>query len=477
LGRKTATKPGCPSSFYIRVLKSPTIRLLIGLLVTLAAVMGFSWYALYQLSGLQKLQTQTIDANRHDSLLLLRVQNDLNTVGLKLRDMAEMPEVSRIASYRSEFTALREDLEQAMQAEGRLSPGIRRPRQQRELANSLLQFWQLADQVFAQASRGQEAAARALVVTQLSPQQSALAARVSGLLERNNEAEERADAKVASIYEGVEDDIYAFLAATMIGIAATSLYLIYSNRRIFQQIESLSRQRRVLAARLINVQEKVLRSVSRELHDEFGQILTAVGAMLARAERKGLPPDSPFRTELSEVREITHNTLEKMRGLSQMLHPAVIDDYGLAKGLEWYTGVFERQTGIPTTTTVIGTPVRITGEPAIHIFRIVQEALNNAAKHSGSRLAEVEMIFSPDSLTVKVKDFGRGMPPVKRASNPGLGLIAMRERAELIGATLEISSVPNGGTTVSTILPLGREGHVSEVLEDENLEEVVSRTS
>jgi nitrate/nitrite-specific signal transduction histidine kinase len=69
------------------------------------------------------------------------------------------------------------------------------------------------------------------------------------------------------------------------------------------------------------------------------------------------------------------------------------------------------------------------------------------------------------------------MPPVKRASNPGLGLIAMRERAELIGAKLEISSVPNGGTTVSTILPLGREGHVSEVLEDENLEEVVSRTS
>lgn len=458
------------------MIKSPTIRLLIGLLVTLAAVMGFSWYALFQLSGLQMLQRQTIDANRHDSLLLLRVQNDLNTVGLKLRDMAEMPHASRIASYRSEFAALREDLEQAIQAEGKLSPGTPHAGQQAVLVNPMKQFWQLADQVFAQASRGQEAAARALVISQLSPQQSALAARVSGLLERNNEAEERADMKVATIYEGVEGDIYAFLIATMIGIAGTSLYLIYSNRRMFHQIESLSRQRRVLAARLITVQEKVLRSVSRELHDEFGQILTAVGAMLARAERKGLPPDSPFRTELSEVREITHNTLEKMRSLSQMLHPAVIDDYGLAKGIEWYTGVFERHTGIPTTAMVIGTPVRITGQPAIHTFRIVQEALNNAAKHSNTRRAEVEMIFSSDSLTVRVKDFGRGMPQGKKANKPGLGLIAMRERAELIRATLEISSVPNAGTTLSIILPLGRQDHVSEEMEDESFEEVVSRT-
>ena len=459
------------------MIKSPTIRLLIGLLVTLAAVMGFSWYALYELSGLQKLQTQTIDANRHDSLLLLRVQNDLNTVGLKLRDMAEMPQAARISSYRAEFGGLREDLEQAIQAESKLSPVARRPRQQAELVNSVKQLWQLADQVFAEAARGREAAARSLVINQLSPQQSALAARVSSLLERNNEAEERADMKVATIYEGVESDTYAFLAATMIGIAITSLYLIYSNRRIFQQIESLSRQRRVLAARLITVQEKVLRSVSRELHDEFGQILTAVGAMLARADRKGLPPDSPFRTELGEVREITHNTLEKMRSLSQMLHPAVIDDYGLVKGLEWYTGVFQRQTGIPTTARVIGTPVLITGQPAIHTFRIVQEALNNAAKHSGTTVAEVEMIFSAESLTVNVRDFGRGMPQSKKGNKPGLGLIAMGERAGLVGAKLEISSVPNSGTTVSILLPLGGQDQVSEVLEEESLEEVVSRTS
>lgn len=454
--------------------KSPTIRLLLGLLVTLGAVMVFSWYALYQLSELQKLQRQTIDLNRHDSLLLLRIQNDLNRVGLKLRDMTESPPPAGIAAYQHEFAVLREDLEEAITEETKLQPQTRRAGQQASLLHSLQQFWRLCDQVFREASTGRESAARNLVLTQLSPQQSALAARVSGLLERNNEAEERADIKVASTYEGVENDIYAFLVATMIGIAATSLYLIYSNRQMFEQITSLSKQRRVLAARLITVQEEVLRSVSRELHDEFGQILTAVSTMLARAERKGVAPDSPLRTELSEVRAMTHNTLEKMRSLSQMLHPAVIDDYGLAKGIEWYVGVFERQTGIQTSAVISGQPVRITGQPAIHTFRIVQEALNNAARHSGTKVAEVEMIFSASTLTVNIRDYGRGMAQPKRGSKPGLGLIAMRERAELLNAKLDITSVPNAGTTLSVVLPLAQDDSSSEALQHDSFEEVLS---
>jgi signal transduction histidine kinase len=459
----------------ILVTKSPTVRLLLGLLITLAAVTVFSWYALYQLNGLRKLQTDTIDLNRHDSLLLLRVQNDLNTFGLKLRDMTQTRAAGGIGTYRNEFLRLRSDLEEAIQEEARLEPVMQQPDQRTSLAKALQQFWETSDDVFAASSQGHETAARILVLTQLFPEQSALASRVSHLLERNNEAEAQADQKVASIYAGVERDIYAFLAATILAILVTSLYVIYSNRQLFDQLQSLSRQRRVLAGKLITVQEEVLRSVSRELHDEFGQILTAVGAMLARAERKGVPADSPLRTELSEVRQITHNTLEKMRSLSQMLHPAVIDDYGLAKGIEWYAEVFQRQTGIETAAIVRGTPIRIVGQPAIHCFRIVQEALNNAAKHSGTKRAEVEMIFSPDMLTVNVKDFGRGMAVKKKIGKPGLGLIAMQERAELLSGRLEFSSVPGAGTTVSLVIPMKQDGHLSEADEDETTREVLTR--
>jgi signal transduction histidine kinase len=394
---------------------------------------------------------------------------------LRLRDMTRQPAREDIAEYHEEINRLHADLQDAIDEEEKLAPATRRADQHAELIRALKQFWQSADEVFAAASAGHEAAARTLAATRLFGQQAALAARVSHLLEHNNAAEQRADQKVASIYEGVERDQYAFLAATIVAILMTSLYLIYSNRRTFEKIESLSRQRRILAARLITVQEEVLRSVSRELHDEFGQILTAVGAMLARAERKGVPADSPLRTELSEVREITHNALEKVRSVSQMLHPAVIDDYGLVKGIEWYTDIFEKQTGMETNTSIVGKQVRIIGQPAIHCFRIVQEALNNAAKHSETKTAEVEMIFSDSSLTVNVKDFGRGLPQTKKPAKRGLGFIAMRERAELLGGSLEISSSADKGTTVCLKMPLQqKEDRVADPREVSGLEEVIS---
>jgi signal transduction histidine kinase len=208
------------------------------------------------------------------------------------------------------------------------------------------------------------------------------------------------------------------------------------------------------------------------VHDEFGQILTAVSTMLARAERKGLPPDSPFRTELTEVREITHSTLEKMRSLSQMLHPAVLDDYGLAKGIEWYADVFQKQTGIETAAVVEGTPVRVTGQLAINCFRIMQEALNNAAKHSGTKRAEVRIWFQPELLTLSIRDFGTGLPLVKKGTEPGLGLIAMRERASIVGGQLKIDSVPNVGTTVSVEVPFPAEEAFSNSTQDQRIGEV-----
>src|SRR5689334_16790941 len=159
--------------------KSPTIRLLFGLLITLAAVTGFSWHALYQISGLRKLQADTIDLSRHDSFLLLRVQNDLNMIGLKLRDMTQAPRGPGIAQYGGQFARLREDLEDALQSDAQLIPVGHRAKEQADLVQLLNQFWQTSDQVFTEAAAGNEAAARALVSTELSAQQSMLAGQVS----------------------------------------------------------------------------------------------------------------------------------------------------------------------------------------------------------------------------------------------------------------------------------------------------------
>ena len=161
-----------------------------------------------------------------------------------------------------------------------------------------------------------------------------------------------------------------------------------------------------------------------------------------------------------------------------MLHPAVIDDYGLAKAIEWYAQVFERQNGVRTRVTIHGEPIRITGPIAIHCFRIVQEALTNAAKHSGTARAEVELIFSSDSLRINVQDFGCGMAQGKKPDRRGLGLIAMRERAELLNGSLEVTSVPGAGTTVSLLIPLRRdEPAIERTLAPADEQEVLSARS
>jgi signal transduction histidine kinase len=220
---------------------------------------------------------------------------------------------------------------------------------------------------------------------------------------------------------------------------------------------SLSEHKSVLARKLISVQEEVLRSVSRELHDEFGQIFTAIGAMLARIERKRVPADSPLHADLEDVQGMAQTALDKVRSLSQMLHPAVIDDYGLEKAVEWYVPTFEKQTGIPVSYSKVGTGPAIKDETAIHVYRILQEALNNVARHSGSKSAAVRVQYWPEILRLEVEDRGVGLRSEDAKRGRGLGLVAMRERAELVHGRLKLENAPEGGTRVSLEVPIPHE--------------------
>lgn len=439
-------------------LASPTGRLLGGLAFTLAAVAVFSWYALRQIAGLRDLQTQTVDRNRRDSLQLLRIQNDLNALALAMRDMLDNTEPYPLVAWKAQFQRIRVDLEDALRLEARFAPALREPDRQQYLANSIAQFWRSAEEMFALAAKGDADGARRLIRDSLQAQQAAITATVARLLVSNNEAEEQAAAQIQAIYRRVERDIYLFLAAVLIAVTLTSLYLIHSNRRILERLETLSAQRSELSRKLITVQEQVLHSVSRELHDEFGQILTAVGALLRRAEARGLPADSPLRGQLHEVREVVQSAIDKTRSLSQMLHPTVLDDGGLEKAVDWYLPVFEKQTGIKVRYEKKGICPAVDDRVGIHVYRVLQEALNNLARHSRAPEAWVRLYFSPEELVLEVEDHGVGMPdgaPARR----GIGLVAMRERAELLNGAIEFARPPEGGTLVRLRVPLTESSH------------------
>jgi signal transduction histidine kinase len=274
---------------------------------------------------------------------------------------------------------------------------------------------------------------------------------VSRLLVENNEREEEAARLVQDVYDQVQRQVYLFLTATLVVIAATGLYLIRSNRRLFAELAALSDSRRELAHQLISAREATLRHLSRELHDEFGQVLTAMGSMLGRAEKQ-TAEGSPLRADLHEVREIAQTSLNNLRSLSQTLHPSILDELGLDSTIEWYLSTVKKQLGLAVSFERSGAPATVDSGVGIHVYRILQEALSNAARHAGVDRVWVRLRYFPDALELEVEDHGSGLRP--QAARRGLGLVAMRERAELVGGTLEFSRPDEGGTRVRLRVPL-----------------------
>jgi signal transduction histidine kinase len=430
--------------------RSPTNGLLLGLVITLAAVLAYAYYITVQLSGLRKLQSEMVDRNRKDSLQLLRVQNDLNSIALAMRDMLDTTEPYPLTAWATQFERIHQDLDAGLKTEENLAEANRTPDQRQYLTQSMAQFWDAVNRMFALAQNGKEAEAREQIRLSLQARQQALSTAVSRLLVGNNEGEEQAAARIAQIYDGVQRQLYIFLAATLIAIVFTSLYLIRSNRQIFARLAELSEQRSDLAQKLISTQESTLRHISRELHDEFGQVLTAIGSMLGRAG-KHAPEGSPLREDLKEVQEIAQSTLNNIRTLSQALHPVLLEEAGLESTLDWYIPTVGRQTGLALHYEKTGQSFPVETGAGVHIYRVLQEALNNVSRHSGATDAWIHLKFSTDSLELEVEDHGTGFVPQKMQR--GIGLVAMRERAELIGGTLAISPRPQGGTKVRLQIP------------------------
>jgi signal transduction histidine kinase len=437
--------------------RSPTPALLLGLIVTLAAVVGVSWYITGQISGLRALQTDLADRNRTDSLQLLRIQNDLNSLGLAMRDMLDGEEPYPLTAWSAQFARIRSDLESALAREADVAVARRTPEQSRYLTSSLAQFWDAADRIFALAAEGHGAEARAQIRLSLQARQAALSTAVARLLVENNASEEQTAVRVRDIYAQVQRQVYVFLAATFVAIALTSLYLIRSNRELFARLSALSNGRRELAQQLIATRESTLREISRELHDEFGQVLTAMGSMLGRASKHS-PEGSPLRAELREIGEIAQTTLDNVRGLSQTLHPSILEEAGLERTIDWYLSTVERQLGVSVSYERPGLPVSVSSEIGIQVYRVLQESLSNVTRHAGVKEAWVRLRVDDGVLQLDVEDHGTGIG-VSRGRR-GLGLVAMRERAALVGGTIEFVRPAAGGTLVRMRVPVTMANHV-----------------
>ena len=215
---------------------------------------------------------------------------------------------------------------------------------------------------------------------------------------------------------------------------------------MFAQLAALSDQRSELAQKLIATQESTLRHISRELHDEFGQILTAVGSMLGRAE-KHTPEDSPLRAELQEVREITQTTLDNVRSLSQALHPVMLEEIGTGEHdrlVPAHGGKADRDSHILRKIGNVVSGERECRHPCL------SGAAGSAEQRDapfGSERGVGAAALSAGSARAR-SGGSRQRFCDEQAAKQGIGLVAMRERAELLGGTIEFRAASGGGTLV-----------------------------
>jgi PAS domain S-box-containing protein len=215
---------------------------------------------------------------------------------------------------------------------------------------------------------------------------------------------------------------------------------------------------RSYARRLIEMEENLRKKLATELHDEIGRDLTVIGMNLA-VFSNSLTHDATNNLveRVADSSRLVEGISRTVRGIMVMLRPPVLDDYGLFAALRWHADLFTKRTGI-TVLVQAETPLpRLMVEKEMALFRIAQEALNNASKHAVT--AEVSITITSDNgmLSMLVSDDGKGFIPVsfeRIQAGPGWGLKIMRERAELIGGNFHVDSAPGRGTLVSVDVPL-----------------------
>lgn len=224
--------------------------------------------------------------------------------------------------------------------------------------------------------------------------------------------------------------------------------------RLYEEVREKEVLRGELLEKLISAHEDERRRIARELHDEAGQALTALILNLEVAEQSKtpLPPQ-----QLARLRGIAEDTLAELRRMIYDLRPSILDDLGLAAAIRWYAKETIEPQGVQVTMSIVGLQSRLPSYIETAVFRIVQEALTNILKHAGASHATVNVAERDGRIEMVVADNGRGfnLNEVTTHREGGMGLLGIRERAELLGGTLMIRSTPGDGTRLEVAIPIG----------------------
>jgi signal transduction histidine kinase len=279
-----------------------------------------------------------------------------------------------------------------------------------------------------------------------------LASRIDGLNEQQLDAGNR---QVGTLLLSFQTRLLlTLLAALALGLGLA----LFTIRKIFQ-LEGQARRQYVelkeLSARVVQAQEEERRSLSRELHDEVGQALSAVLVEL-RNLSTGLAgrSEDQSRRHVETIKGLVEGTVRVVRNMALLLRPSMLDDLGLIPALKWQAREASKSTGMDVAITAELDSDEMPDEYKTCIYRVVQEALHNCARHSRATKVRIRVEQAQDRLRLNIEDDGQGFDV---EHTKGLGLVGIQERVSRLGGTFDVQSRPGRGTTLSIELPFAGE--------------------
>jgi signal transduction histidine kinase len=280
--------------------------------------------------------------------------------------------------------------------------------------------------------------------------------RMHALTERQLEA---SGMQVGELFSGFRARLVLLLAFTLgigLALAGSSLRRILALEREgevrFQQILHAQAELKRLSSELLSAQENERRRISRELHDEVGQVLSAIVLGLGNL-RSAIENDDRQEalSQLQLVQDMTQRNASVVRNISLLLRPTMLDDLGLLPALKWLAREVSRTSGIHVEVVAETDAEELPEDHRTCVYRVVQEAAHNAVRHSGAHQIRIHVQLMPGRLRVSIQDDGKGFTPTQSA---GLGILGMEERIHRLGGTMHVDSQLDRGTIVSFTLPL-----------------------
>ncbi|MBZ5568475.1 MAG: hypothetical protein LAN64_11560 [Acidobacteriia bacterium] len=429
-----------------------------GTLIILIAVLGFG--AIRRARAIYNEMESTQQTYLEAEAFRRDISADMYLADILVRDYLLDPSPQSAPQHRQQLLEIRNSLQQRLDLLAQRM-GESDSRGLSRLQTEVQAYWDSLDPIFEWTPQDKAALSWSFLRHKVLPRRKAVMDLAREVAKLNKENLDRERQRIRQSQEVLNRFLlkmmgFSLSLGTAVALVTTYRVAILERRHDEQtrRIEEAETNLRRLSRRLVQAQEVERKSLSRELHDEVGQMLTALGIELANLNSVRGSDKDAFHARIDDAKRLNTDAMRAIRDLAMGLRPSMLDDLGLAPALEWQGREFSRHTGVPAVVTVDGTVDDLPETHRTCIYRVVQEALTNCAKHAKAKNVLVSVHGRDKSVEALIQDDGVGFNAASRVG--GLGLLGIEERVQELEGTLGIISQLGKGTTLRVQIPVKR---------------------